>query len=141
MKTKFDAILLGIKQRVRNCENEISAIHCQIEQTQQEILSCLQDIAHIQVPSSGNSLAFREVYGGKRALIAQMDEHNLLLSSLKSQLKDKQEEYKAIQLEFEKIKYLQQKEISAMLEKIKKKESQDLDEIATMLFVQQGGKK
>lgn len=132
--------MLGIRQRMRNCENEIALISNQIQQTQQEILCCIQNIAQIEIPQSGSSLALSEVYSGKRALIRQMEDSNLLLSSLKSQLKDKQEEYKGMQLEFEKIKYLQQREVSAILDKHKRKESQELDEIATMLFVQQGGK-
>ncbi|HIY44483.1 MAG TPA: flagellar FliJ family protein [Candidatus Helicobacter avistercoris] len=140
MKTKFDALLLGLKQRVQNCENEIASIHFQITQAQEEICSCVQEIAQMQIPPAGNAMAFRELYAGKRAMVAKMDEKNIHLSSLKAQLKNKQEEHKLIELEFEKIKYLQQKEISSMLEKIKKKQNQELDEIAVMLYAQQGGK-
>lgn len=141
MKTKFDAILLGIQQKIRQCEGEIASIHHQIQETQQGILSCTQNIAQMEVPFSGNAMAFREVYSGKKALIAQMDELNSYLSALKAQLKNKQEEYKGIQLEFEKLKYLQQKEITTMLENLKRKQQQELDEIAVMLFAQQGGEK
>lgn len=141
MKTKFDAILLGIQQKIRQCEGEIASIHHQIQEAQQGIFSCTQSIAQMQIPISGNAIAFRELYSGKKALVAQMDDLNAYLSALKAQLKNKQEEYKGIQLEFEKIKYLQQKEIGAMLENHKRKQQQELDEIAVMLFAQQGGEK
>ncbi len=95
----------------------------------------------MQMPLSGSTLAFRELYDGKKALIQEIDELNLYLSSLKAQLRDKEEERKEVELEFEKIKYLQQKEIAQMLKNFKRKEQQELDEIAVMLFAKQGGEK
>ncbi|RDU68899.1 hypothetical protein CQA62_04645 [Helicobacter cholecystus] len=141
MRTKFDAILLSIRQKIAQCEREATLIYHQIQQTQQQIFSCTQSIAQMQMPLSGSTLAFRELYDGKKALIQEIDELNLYLSSLKAQLRDKEEERKEVELEFEKIKYLQQKEIAQMLKNFKRKEQQELDEIAVMLFAKQGGEK
>ncbi|WP_305862451.1 flagellar export protein FliJ [Helicobacter cholecystus] len=141
MRTKFDAILLNIRQKIAQCEREATLIYHQIQQTQQQIFSCTQSIAQMQMPLSGSTLAFRELYDGKKALIQEIDELNLYLSSLKAQLRDKEEERKEVELEFEKIKYLQQKEIAQMLKNFKRKEQQELDEIAVMLFAKQGGEK
>lgn len=136
MKTKFDVLLVGIKQKMQNAELELSNINAQIQNTQEEIVSFTQAIADIELPSSGSPLAFREIYESKRAYLQKIEDSTSYLSSLKAQKGQKQQEYQLYQLEFEKIKYLQKKEIDALLAKIKQKEQNQLDEIAVMLFCQ-----
>lgn len=136
MKTKFDALLVGIKQKVQNCENEIAHINAQIKDAQEGIAGFTQCIADIELPMGGSTLAFREIYEGKRTYLQKIEDLSSTLSSLKAQKIQKQEEYKLYQLEFEKMKYLQKKEIDAYIAKIKQKEQNQLDEIAVMLFCQ-----
>ena len=45
-----------------------------------------------------------------------------------------QTEYQKAHVEYEKIKYLEEQELQAMMAKIKRQEQLDLDEISTMLF-------
>jgi flagellar biosynthesis chaperone FliJ len=45
-----------------------------------------------------------------------------------------QVEYKSANIEYEKIKYLEEQDYEAWVKKTKKQEQLDLDEIATMLF-------
>lgn len=136
MKTKFDALLVGIKQKVQNCENEIAQINAQIKNAQEGIAECTRCIADMELPMEGSTLAFREIYEGKRAYLQKIEDLSSFLSSLKAQKIQKQEEYKLYQLEFEKMKYLQKREIDAYIAKIKQKEQNQLDEIAVMLFCQ-----
>lgn len=136
MKTKFDALLVGIKQKVQNCENEIAQINAQIKNAQEGIAECTQCIADMELPMEGSALAFREIYEGKRVYLQKIEDLSSFLSSLKAQKIQKQEEYKLYQLEFEKMKYLQKREIDAYIAKIKQKEQNQLDEIAVMLFCQ-----
>lgn len=136
MKTKFDAIVLGIKQKVQNCENAIAELNSQIAKTQEEILSFTCAIAEIELPSSGNALAFKEIYESKKAYLQKIENLSAFLSDLKFQKSQKQEEYKLCELEFEKMKYLQKKEIDAYIAKLKQKEQNQLDEVAVMLFCQ-----
>lgn len=136
MKTKFDVLLVGIKQKMKNAELELAQIETLIQNTQEEIASFTHAIAEIEFPSSGSSLAFREIYAGKRAYLQKIEDSTSTLSSLKAQKSQKQQEYQLYQLEFEKIKYLQKKEIDSLIAKIKQKEQNQLDEIAVMLFCQ-----
>lgn len=136
MKTKFDALLAKIKQKVQNCENEIAQINAQINNTQEGIANFTQCIAQMQLPMEGSTLAFREIYESKKAYLQKIEDLSFSLSSLKAQKAQKQEEYKLHQLEFEKMKYLQKREIDAYIAKIKQKEQNQLDEIAVMLFCQ-----
>lgn len=121
---------------MQNAELELSNINTQIQNTQEEIVSFTQAIADIEFPSSGSPLAFREIYESKRVYLQKIEDSASYLSSLKAQKGQKQQEYQLYQLEFEKIKYLQKREIDALLAKVKQKEQNQLDEIAVMLFCQ-----
>ena len=121
---------------MQNVELELANINAHIQATQEEIVSFTQAINKIALPSSGSSLAFREVYEGKRAYLQKIEDSSAYLSSLKAQKGQKQQEYQLYQLEFEKIKYLQKREIDSLIAKIKQKEQKDLDEVAVMLFSQ-----
>lgn len=121
---------------MQNAELELSKINALIQATQEEIANFTQAISDVELPSSGSSLAFREVYESKRAYLQKIEESSQTLSSLKAQKGQKQQEYQLYQLEFEKIKYLQKKEIDSLIAKMKQKEQNQLDEIAVMLYCQ-----
>lgn len=56
------------------------------------------------------------------------------LAQLKRQKKELQEYFRVRNIEFEKAKYLDGLEVKKMIEKAKKQEVRDLDEISVMLY-------
>ena len=64
-------------------------------------------------------------------------EHELLLATVATQ--KLQEEYKKAHIEYEKIKYLEEQELQALIDKMKMQEQLYLDEISTMLFANKKG--
>ena len=56
------------------------------------------------------------------------------LALLKQQRRELQESFKLHNIEYEKAKYLDNTEIKKMLERAKKQEGRDLDEISVMLY-------
>jgi flagellar biosynthesis chaperone FliJ len=63
---------------------------------------------------------------GSMALLSQLEVNQL------------QEKYKKAHIEFEKIKYLEEQDFVAWIDKIKKQEQLDMDEISNMLFNNKG---
>lgn len=134
LKSKFDPLLKGLKQKLQACELSIAQINQQIAQKQEEIREFSVLISQIQVPASGNVLLFKESYEGKRVYLEMIDACGLEISALKNERKKKQEEYKEQCLELEKIQYLWNKEMQEKLRLLKAKEQKELDEIAMMRF-------
>lgn len=134
LKSKFDPLLKGLKQKLNTCELAIAQINQKITQEEEAISELLVLISQIEIPSSGNALLFRELYEGKKAYLGMVDAHQLNISILKDERKKKQEEYKEQCLELEKIQYLISREIKEKLKLLKAKEQKELDEIATMRF-------
>ncbi len=61
-----------------------------------------------------------------------LQEQLLIKETEINQLRDK---YKRANVEFEKIKYLEEQDFAEWIEKIKREESLDMDEISNILFV------
>lgn len=140
MKSKFDPLLKGIKQKLNACELSIAQINQKIIQEEEEIGRILSLISQIQIPLSGNTLFFKELYEGKKAYLEMIDAHQFTISTLKSERKQKQEEYKTQCLELEKIQYLISREIKEKIRLLKTREQKELDEIAIMRFGRNKGR-
>lgn len=134
LKSKFDPLLKGIKQKLQTCELSIAQINQQITQKQEEIRELSTLLSQVQVPVSGNALFFKELYEGKKAYLEMIDAHQFAIATLKSERKQKQEEYKIQCLELEKIQYLISREIKEKIRLLKAREQKEFDEIAIMQF-------
>ena len=65
-------------------------------------------------------------------------EEQLLLKE--NEVRELQNKYKIANMEFEKIKYLEEQDFIVWLDKIKKQELLDMDEISNMLFNNKGNR-
>lgn len=101
------------------------------------IAQATEQISKFEMPSSGSAIDLR---GSLELLGAMRREKNLLterLELMKKNIAHLERQYKAANLEYEKMKYLQTQDFSAQIEKIKKAEAAALDEFATMNFTRQ----
>jgi flagellar export protein FliJ len=134
VKTKFDSLLKLKKLKVDEINNELSKLNSKIEKANQELIQFQEEVSNFEYPKSGSfSLMnqFRTILNGK---LVEVNQKRLEIDYLNNQHSTLIEKLKDVNLEFEKIKYLQAEEIKKEIQKLKKTEAKNLDEIALMLF-------
>lgn len=108
----------------RNLERSLTLL---LEEVFQELIS-------IQMPQKGGISLLQQVGTTKMILQRQRKDLEGQLASAQQRVGQMQEAYKRANLEFEKIKYLEEQEFEAYLKKLKQKEQSELDEVALQLF-------
>lgn len=134
MKTKFTQLVLLRKKEVDEAEIMLQKNAQAIVAKQSEIDALVREFATLQEPKSGiyqNFLTFAyHTEEFRQTIDFKMQE----LAQLKRQKKELQEYFRVRNIEFEKAKYLDGLEVKKMIEKAKKQEVRDLDEISVMLY-------
>jgi len=105
---------------------------------EQELALTSKAIEDTEVPASGTMSVmtlFREKLVILRREKVRLDKNLLVKTNEVNQLLEK---YKRDHVEYEKIKYLEEQDFEEWMQKIKKQEQLDLDEISNMLFVNKG---
>ena len=95
------------------------------------IAQAAEQISKFEMPSSGSAIDLRGAMRREKNLLTER------LELTKKSITHLERQYKAANLEYEKMKYLQMQDFSAQIEKIKKAEAAALDEFATMNFTRQ----
>jgi len=134
MTSKFTPIVKVRKQQRDAVETRLAKARFEKHELEQKIISACKDIEMIETPISGDISLMRmsrERLAIIRKIKDRFEEEFLIKENEISQLRDK---YKRIHLEFEKIKYLEGQDFQAWIEKAKKDEQLDMDEISNMLF-------
>ncbi len=122
------------KQKLDKIESELFIIKSEIKRIEREISEIYRDIGVLVIPQNGTIKEFN-VYTQKRSVLnLQKDRQRSDLNKKNLELSQKYDEYKKAKLEHEKMKYLEEQEISKKLKKIKKDEQKELDEVSTLLF-------
>lgn len=137
MKTKFTQLVILRKKNLDEVEMALQQNAQEINAKQMEIDTLVAEFAALKAPESGVYQAFLTFVHYKDTYRQSIDFKMRELALLKQKRKDLQALFKAQNIEYEKAKYLENQEIKTMLEKIKKQESKDLDEIAVMLYANQ----
>ncbi len=122
------------KQKLDKVESELYVIRQAIFKIENEIRDIYKYIDSLIIPQNGDIKLLSSFQESRRVLNVQKD---MLMGDLqvqKLELSKKQQEYKEAKLEHEKIKYLEEEEIAKRLEKLKKDEAKELDEISNQLF-------
>ena len=101
---------------------------------QAEIDALVQEFAMLKEPQSGIYQNFLSFVYHKNAYRDTINFKMQELALLKQQRRELQEHFKIYNIEYEKAKYLDNTEIKKMLDKAKKQEGRDLDEISVMLY-------
>jgi len=135
MKSKFTSIIKVRKQQMDKIETLLAKARLKKSELKKQLALTREDIENTTVPTSGTiskMTVFREKLDILRNEKLRLDE-DLLIQ--RAEVKQFQEQYKKAHIEYEKIKYLQEQEFAEWMQKIKKQEQRDLDEVSNMLFV------
>lgn len=134
MQSKFSPIAKVRKQQMDLVENSLAKARNEKSLLNKKIDSLLKDIEDSKIPQSG-SVSLISIFKAQLNILRREKD------SLQNDLIIKEEhiekllaEYKSANLEFEKIKYLEEQDFEAHLFKINKQEQRDMDEISNMLF-------
>ena len=140
MNSKFTPIAKVRKQQRDMVETRLAKARFEKYELEQKIIFTCKEIDETDIPTSGN-ISLMNMVRERLAIIRKekdtLEENLLVKENEIEQLRDK---YKRANVEFEKIKYLEEQDFAEWMEKIKKEESLNLDEISNILFVNKGQK-
>ena len=135
MNSKFTPIAKIRKQQRDKVETCLAKARYEKHKLEQEIVSTCKEIDETEIPISGD-ISLMNVVREKLAIIRKAkDSLQDKLLVKESEIQQLREKYKRAHLEFEKIKYLEEQDFAEWMEKIKKDEQLDMDEISNILFV------
>ncbi|RUM55711.1 MAG: hypothetical protein DSY40_03530 [Nautilia sp.] len=134
VKTKFDSIVKLKKLEVDKVQRELIKQNAKIEKLNQELQNLIDELNSIEYPKNGNFSIITQIKMLQNLLLNQIKEKKNEIEIAKNQKKLLQGQLKDKELEYEKMKYLQNEEIKKYLNKLKKEEVKNMDEIALMLF-------
>ncbi|AFL69319.1 flagellar export protein FliJ [Sulfurospirillum barnesii] len=134
MKSQFSKIAKIRKQKRDSIERELIKSQNKERLLRHKISALYEDIAHVQMPKEGLISLFLMVSEQKSLLGREKKRYEQELASVLHVSKTLQAEYQKAHVEYEKIKYLEEQELQAVMEKMKREEQLYLDEISTMLF-------
>jgi len=133
MKTKFSDILKIKKQAVEKIERSIQKINSSIQMLQNKINSLNNELSSFSFPKEGDFRQFQQVKLMQENLINEIKNFENQIKILENRKNELMEELKKANIEYEKIKYLENLEIQKMIKEKRLKESRDMDEIAILL--------
>lgn len=133
MKTKFTPLLLLQKQKIDAIEQEIQHNAQAIKGKQEEIDALIAEFATLKEPTSGVYQAFLTFTHHKNEYRQSIDYKMGELALLKKKKQELQEAFRIQNTELEKAKYLDNLEVKKVLQKLKKRENIEMDEISVML--------
>ena len=134
MKTKFSQIVKVKQRRVDEIENELLDVQNQKRRVFGSIEEVLEEISKIKTPKSGLFSQINISHMHLKNFSNQKERYEEEIVNLEQQIDGLKELYKEANIEFEKIKYLDDLEIKKQLEELKVQESKDMDEIGNLLF-------
>ncbi len=134
MKTKFSQLVKVKKQKINEIESELLDVENQKQKMHIHIQETLKEITEIKKPSSGNFAELNLSYSYLSNLSNQKKSYEEKILMFEKQLDGLKELYKEANIEYEKVKHLEDLEIKKQLFELKRKESKDMDEIANLLF-------
>jgi hypothetical protein len=134
MKSQFSKIAKIRKQKRDTIEKELMKSQNKERMLAHKITTIYEDIAAVQIPKEGLVTMLLMVNEQKSILNREKKRCEQELYAAHRATKKLQIEYQKAHVEYEKIKYLEEQELQAMMDKMKREEQLYLDEISTMLF-------
>ncbi|MDD4504993.1 MAG: flagellar export protein FliJ [Sulfurospirillaceae bacterium] len=139
MKSKFSKIAKIRKQKRETIERELLRSQNKEKMLSHKIASLYEEIISIKMPQNG-AVSLLSLVGEQKKILNRDKkhyEHELQLAMVATQ--KLQVDYQKAHIEYEKIKYLEEQELQAFIDKMKQQEQLYLDEISTMLFANKKG--
>ena len=134
MKTKFDPLVQYQKQKLQLCETQIARLNAQVVNISTLIESLCEKLTEIKPPKIATFESFLRINEIKKMHISEITSLQNQSQSHKQEIATLKDTYKALHIEFEKLKYLQEKEQEKIFALLKRKEQRDLDETAILLY-------
>ncbi|MBV5278448.1 MAG: flagellar FliJ family protein [Campylobacteraceae bacterium] len=141
MKSKFSKIAKVRKQKRDAIEKELLKNQNKERMISHKITSIYEEIVNVKMPQNGTISLFSLVGEQKRILNRDKKRYEQELEIAQSVTKKLQLDYKKVHIDYEKINYLEEQELQEFINKMKRQEQLDLDEISTMLFANDTNKK
>ena len=137
-KSKFTPIAKVRKQQRDMVETRLAKARFEKHEIEQELMSTCKEIDETKNPTSGGISLMNMVRERLAIIRKEKDtlEESLLIKE--TEIQQLQEKYKRAHIEYEKIKYLEEQDFQEWMEKIKKDENLEMDEISNILFVNKG---
>ena len=134
MKSKFADVSKVRKQALDFAELALLEARHLEQRLENELEAVYAQMLAVEVPSRGDIALLQQMGATKLVLQRQREEIERQLTAASTRVIQMQEAYKRANLEFEKIKYLEEQEFEQYMKKMKQKEQSDLDEVALQLF-------
>lgn len=134
MQSQFSKIAKIRKQKRDAIERELMKSRHKEKFLTGQIASIYENIASIVLPREGTVSLISMIGEQKAVLNREKKQYEQELFVAQRQTRKLQTDYRKAHVEYEKIKYLEEQELQAMMDKMKKEEQRYLDEISTMLF-------
>lgn len=134
MKSQFSKIAKIRKQKRDAIERELIKSQNKERLLTHKIAKLYEDIAAVQVPKEGMVSLLVMINEQKRILSSEKKRYEMEFVATQKATKKLQQEYQKAHVEYEKIKYLEEQELKAMMDKLKREEQLYLDEVSTLLF-------
>ncbi len=134
MQTKFFQLLKVKMRRIDEIEGEILDAQNKKRETELKIKEIEVEVQELKVPKSGK---FSQISISSFFLTNLSNQKSFLkqeLSSLKLRIEGLNTLYKEANIEYEKVKYLDDLEKQRYIKELKIKENKDMDEVGNLLF-------
>ena len=134
MKTKFTQIVKIKKQKVAKVEIELTKINNKISDTDRNISDTNEAIKSHSTPMSGSFSQIKLYQDNLNSYLYELKELNNELNLHKSEKTKIDIQLKEANLDYEKMKYIENVEIKKILKEAKRKEENELNEISIMIY-------
>jgi predicted nucleic acid-binding Zn-ribbon protein len=134
LETKYKKLVFIKEQDRKNKEAQIAKINAKRAEVKQKIDNLNEAINETKIPKDGNFAALNIIKATLDGLRREKRELENYYNYLAVELTNAQKQYKKANIEYEKMKHLDDLEKEKMVEKIKKLEQIQSDEISLMLF-------
>lgn len=134
MNTKFAPLVELRKNNIQKCERELLQIENHIASKHSEIQALQEELYALEVPQGGSFGIYLTFEESKKNILAQISFAHEELEVLNIRKITLQEQHKQLHIEYEKMKFLNQKAQDELLKKLKRMERVEVDEITMMLY-------
>ena len=141
MKSQFSKIAKIRKQKREVIERDLLKSKNKEKMLSHKIASFYEQIHAITLPKEGTVSMLSLIAEQKKILGRDKKSCEQELLSVQNETRMLQEAYQKAHIEYEKIHYLEEQELQAMIAKLKRQEQLDLDEVSTQLFANQMSKR
>lgn len=138
MRTPYSPLVDMKKTALNNHERKMMQNNFSINATQNQIDELNAQIASIRFPESGEYSAYKAISYTKNTLLLELDSLLAKLANLKAQTKVLREEHRVLNIEYEKMQYLDTKHREERIKKVKKSQQKINDEMSILLHTKKG---